>query len=84
MQCGKEKLYRVPNVNRKMHRLFTEHCSKYRINASSARIIDDEGQRIDPGQKFIELVEGIEAEENGEVVVYIDCLLEMTGGSTSK
>jgi hypothetical protein len=29
-------------------------------------------------------VEGIEAEENGEVVVYIDCLLEMTGGSTSK
>lgn len=49
------------------------------MQLSSCRFLD-EGDRVAPEQTYGELSKGIEMEEDGVVMVYLDCVVEQLGG----
>jgi hypothetical protein len=79
LKHGEEREYTVPRLNLKMKRLFSRYCAYYDIQPSSCRFLED-GVRVDPQQTYGELVDGIMPDPTGDVIVFLDCMLEQTGG----
>ena len=78
-KSGEERVYRVTNPDVRMGKMFRRHCSRCEMQVSSCRFMD-EGEFVRPEQTYRELAEGLGADENGYVDVYLDCMVEQIGG----
>jgi hypothetical protein len=75
---GEERIFVIHNLHVKMSKMFRRYCSRLRVQPTSCRFLED-GVLVDGEDTYYNLASGVGAEE-GIVTIYLDCMMEQTGG----